>query len=265
MTGWNATKNFILGSTTIFVLGSSALAADMPLKAPMLASPPVVYRWTGCYIGGNVGGGWAKTEHQQIAKVAPPAAIVPPNDFGTSDGSDIIGGGQVGCDYQMGSWVIGGRGMFDFGHIKSSAVVPTAFPGLPVGSFNSQNTTKDIFTATARLGYLFTPQLLGYVQGGGAWARIDHSFFGAGPPPFLSESAIDINRSGWTVGGGLEWMFLPGWSLFGEFNHMDFGRRDTAYTRGPLAVVGSEDVIRTKLTAQQALVGVNFKFGWPMP
>jgi outer membrane immunogenic protein len=101
------------------------------------------------------------------------------------------------------------------------------------------------------------------VKGGGAWTQTDSSIFGNIPTLFLSESA-SANRSGWTVGGGLEWMFAPGWSIFGEYNYMDFGNLDISYQRGPLAVAGSEDVIRTRLTASQALFGVNWRFNMMM-
>lgn len=237
----------------------------MPVKAPLLkAAAPVAYTWTGCYIGGNVGGGWARTEQSQIGKVGGPS-IVPPNDFGTSEDSSIIGGGQIGCDYQFGgNWVVGAQGMFDFGKIESSHVVPTAFPGFPVGSFNSVNKTKSLMTATARLGYLFAPQALAYVKGGGAWARVDHIFNGTIPTPFLSESATGVDRQGWTVGGGIEWMFAQGWSVFGEYNYMDFGRDNISFVAGP-ATVGAPDVVRTRLTVQQALVGVNYKLNWAGP
>jgi outer membrane immunogenic protein len=104
--------------------------------------------------------------------------------------------------------------------------------------------------------------VLGYVKGGGAWTRIDHAFYGTAPVNFLSESATDVDRQGWTVGGGLEWMFAPGWSVFGEYNYMDFGSLNSNFVRGPLAVVNSEDVIRNRLTVQTALVGVNYKFNW---
>ena len=58
--------------------------------------------------------------------------------------ANFIGGGQIGCDYQFaGNWVLGVQGMVDFGDIRSSHVVPTAFPGFPVGaSFISNNRTR---------------------------------------------------------------------------------------------------------------------------
>jgi outer membrane immunogenic protein len=252
----------LLGGALSLGLVNAASAADMAVKARPVVAPVVVYNWTGCYIGGNVGGGWARTNQTQIAKVGGPA-IIPNNNFGSSEDVDVIGGAQIGCDYQFGGrWVVGVQGMFDFGDIRSSHVVPTAFPGFPVGAFVSENRTKDIFTATARLGYLFTPQVLGYVKGGGAWARVDHIFNGTIPTPFLSESATGVNRDGWTVGGGVEWMFAPGWSVFGEYNYMDFGRKDIAFTAGP-ATVGAADVVSTRLTVQTALAGVNYKFNWP--
>jgi outer membrane immunogenic protein len=247
-------------SITIAGFGAAS-AADMAVKARPVPMPVAVYNWTGCYIGGNVGGGWARNEQTQIAKVGGPV-IIPNNDFGASDGSGLIGGGQIGCDYQFaGSWVVGLQGMFDFGGIGSQHIVPTAFPGFPVGSFASVNRTKDIFTATARVGYLFAPQVLAYVKGGGAWARVDHIFNGFVPTPFLSESAYGVDRQGWTVGGGIEWMFAPGWSVFGEFNYMDFGRKDIGFIAGP-ATVGAPDIVRTRFTTETALVGVNYKFNW---
>jgi outer membrane immunogenic protein len=245
-----------------------ALAADMAprySKAAPLA-PVMVYNWTGCYIGGNVGGGWARTQQTQVGKVGVVPPIVLNNDFGSSDSNgNFIGGGQIGCDYQFaGNWVVGIQAMYDFGRIDSSHVVPTAFPGFPVGSFVSNNTIKDTLTVTGRVGYLFAPQVLGYVKGGGAWTRQTHNFIGTVPVAFLSEFTNGDTRSGWTVGGGLEWMFAPGWSVFGEYNYMDFGRKDISFIAGP-ATVGAADIVSTRLTVQQALVGVNYKFNWGGP
>jgi len=262
-------KKFLTGSIAAIVMAAAvpAFAADMAprySKAPM-APPVVVYNWTGCYIGGNVGGGWARTEQTQIAKVGGPV-IIPNNDFGRSDGNgDVVGGGQIGCDYQFaGNWVVGVQAMGDYANLRSSHVVPTAFPGFPVGAFISNNRVNYTVTATGRIGYLFAPQVLGYVKGGAAWANQDHNFIGTIPATFLSESANNVDRFGWTVGGGLEWMFAPGWSVFGEYNYMDFGRKDIGFIAGP-ATVGAPDIVSTRLTVQQGLVGVNYKFNWGGP
>ena len=101
-------------------------------------------------------------------------------------------------------------------------------------------------------------------MGGGAWTRQDYTFIGTVPVTFLSENALGVDRQGWTVGGGLEWMFAPGWSVFGEFNYMDFGRKDINFVAGP-ATVGAPDVIRTRLTVETGVIGVNYKFNWAQP
>jgi outer membrane immunogenic protein len=59
-------------------------------------------------------------------------------------------------------------------------------------------------------------------------------------------------------------MFVPGWSVFGEFNHMDFGRKNISFVAAP-GTVGAADVVRTRLQVEQALVGVNYKFNWGGP
>jgi outer membrane immunogenic protein len=75
-------------SISAVVLGTvAASAADMApryTKAPV-AAPIMTYSWTGCYIGGNVGGGWERVRQTQIAKVGGPA-IVPNNESSVNNG-----------------------------------------------------------------------------------------------------------------------------------------------------------------------------------
>src|SRR6186713_818317 len=84
----------------------TASAADLPRRAPAPA-PAAVYapvsNWTGCYIGGNLGGAWGSRE------------ITTNNGTfsGSNDSARFAGGGQIGCDYQTGAWVFGIRNMFD--------------------------------------------------------------------------------------------------------------------------------------------------------
>ena len=168
-------KSILIAASLIAVSAVSASAADLAArpytKAPAPA-PMISYNWTGCYIGGNVGGGWARTEQTQIAKVGGPL-IVPTIILARSTGDgDFIGGGQIGCDYQFaGNWVIGVAGHVRLRQSRSSHIVPTAFPGFPVGAFISNNRVNYTITATGRIGYLFAPQVLAYVKGGAAWAN----------------------------------------------------------------------------------------------
>ena len=65
---------------------------------------------------------------------------------------------------------------------------------------------------------------LSYVKGGAAWTN-NNDYLLHQPNGRLSESASFNTNTGWAVGGGLEWMFAPGWSVFGEYNYMDFGTK----------------------------------------
>ncbi len=78
--------------------------------------------------------------------------------------------------------------MFDFGKTNSSNNIldPRV---LPIGTPYTTTRTRDLFTVTGRIGYLFTPQLLGYVKGGGAWTNTYTADFGHLPVNFLSQSA----------------------------------------------------------------------------
>jgi outer membrane immunogenic protein len=68
---------------------------------------------------------------------------------------------------------------------------------------------------------------------------------------------ISNNRTGWTAGGGAEWMFAPHWSVFAEYNFMGFGTQSAAFTAcGPAGC----DVLSAKANIQDALVGLNYKF-----
>jgi outer membrane immunogenic protein len=246
-------RSLITGFGLLALTAAPVLAADLGVKArPMAPAAIVAYNWSGCYIGGNVGVGFLRDEQTRIGTVGGVAVLS--NDFGSGSHTNIIGGGQIGCDYQFASnWVIGLQGMANFGDNTESHGNP-AFAG-----FRDDTNLRRTVTATGRLGYLFAPQVLGYVKGGAAWARLDYTnFFPSGA---LSETASET-RTGWTIGGGLEWMIAQGWSVFGEFNYLDFGTHDVTFATP--GTVGAS-ILRTKVTESQVLFGLNYKFNWAGP
>src|SRR5262245_23444909 len=86
-------------------VAAPAIAADMPIKAGPVALP---LSWSGCYIGGNAGGGSTRKHYRDPLE---PVAVLA--DLGSHTGTGAVGGGQVGCDVQFGGWVFGVRGMVD--------------------------------------------------------------------------------------------------------------------------------------------------------
>src|SRR5271169_1300429 len=227
-----------------------ASAADMAVKAMPVAAAPL-YDWTGCYLGGNVGGGWTRMDTSRVSQdPAIPAFAV----YGRENDSGFLGGGQAGCDFQTGNVVFGVQGTFDFGSINGRHAL-TDFP-----TFSETNNLNAIYTATGRIGYLWTPAFLGYVKTGMSWMQNKNQVFQ--PSGALFESAR-FTLPGMTVGVGGEWMFTRNWSVFVEYNYMWI--EDTSgqhYTAAP-GQVG--EVLNVKQTAQTALIGVNYKFHWDGP
>src|SRR5258705_12862343 len=76
-------------TTSMALISGAAVAADMPVKAPAFAPP---FSWSGCYIGGNVGGAWADVD--QSVNVREIVVIQ------SSGRSSAIAGVQAGCNRQ---------------------------------------------------------------------------------------------------------------------------------------------------------------------
>ena len=232
-------KRILLAAIAMAALGSaSALAADLPqrpvYKAPVMVAPPPT--WTGCYVGGNIGGAFGN------ANVTAGSAEV------SGDGSGFAGGGQIGCDYEFsGGFVLGIRDMLDGTSNKKSGTFAAGPLAGDVANFNNQW----FDTLTARLGYAMQPNWLLYFQGGGAWAHASSNVTVAG----IQYGQTSNTRSGWTIGGGVEWMFVPRWSAFLEYNYMDFGSQSGSVTAG-----GVVYPVSAKATESTVLVGVNYRF-----
>jgi outer membrane immunogenic protein len=221
-----------------------AMAADLPTKAPK-APPVMTSTWTSCYLGANAGGG--STRAHYIDPLA-----VPPVDLGRHTGSGPVGGGQIGCDYQVSNWVVGARGLFDWADVKGEHA--------PLGAGDVFSSRISSFAlATARIGYIAQPDLLLYVQAGGAWIRDRERKIDLG----VLEGAADVSRSGWTVGGGLEVKGASGWSFFVEYDYMDFSRRSVIFTNFEVPPVPPTFPLNIRQSAQVVLLGVNYRFGAP--
>lgn len=233
------------GAALAALTATAAMAADLPLKAKALAAP-VAFTWTGCFVGGHVGG-LVSQDHLNRIDV---------------DGTGFIGGGQAGCDYQFASsWVIGAEARAAWSSLVSShdtVLIGTSFGGLPPLVVPAHFSLKNdiLASATARLGYTVAERWLVYVRGGAAFTqeKADYAFAPAGT---LIHTSATTTRTGWTVGTGAEWAFAPHWSVNVEYNYYDFG--DHALTMTSPSGVWTH-VNSLKDTIHAATVGVNYRF-----
>jgi outer membrane immunogenic protein len=244
-----------------------AMAADLPLKVP----PPVGYNWTGCYVGLSVGTNSGRTDGYRSAagstftEFGGPQPPIPPglNITDNFNLSGMMGGAQVGCNYQFaGGWVIGFEGDWSVtnkeGQSQINQVTAAAINAFRSDTFALQE--RWLGTARVRLGYAVTDKWLWYVTGGGAWAKIDASEWTL--QPNIGAKWMQSNWvSGWTVGVGTEYAVGYGWSIRSELLYIQF--RDfttftnvdpTTNTLTNLRVVNTRDYIWR--------VGMNYKFGW---
>jgi outer membrane immunogenic protein len=248
-------KKLLLGSFALaaLLIGASAWAADVPRKAPPAApaaapAAPAV-SWTGCYLGGHLGAGSASKDWTN------PTGDVfagEPPDHGEADFHGFVGGGQVGCDYHFaGTWLtLGVQGMFDGAHLRGDVV------DAQDSDFDLTTDVRWFGTVTGRVGFTVQPNWLLYVKGGGAWVRDRHLTFELGVP----FDAAEVTRSGWTVGAGAEWMFLPNWTVFLEYDFLGFGTKTI-----PFAFVnggGFSETWDIRQDVQIITVGLNVRFDW---
>lgn len=228
-------KRILLAIVPIAALASaSAFAADLPQKtASYVPPPPPPMTWTGCYIGGNLGGAFSNASaNANGAEVS-------------GNGSGFAGGGQIGCDYQLsGGIVIGIRELLDYTSNKKSGTFVAGPLAGDVVNFNNQW----FDTLTARVGYAMQPNWLLYAQGGFAWMHTSTNITAGGAQIGQGSNS----RTGWTIGGGVEWMFVPRWSAFLEYNYMDTGRDTFTTTTGAS--------VTSKATQSTVLVGLNYRF-----
>jgi outer membrane immunogenic protein len=221
-----------------------ATAADMPVKARAIAPVPVVYNWTGCYVGVAGGGNWGRSRHDNSAG--------PITDTFNLSGGII--GGELGCNYQFDrTWLIGIETDLSWTNKRGSVNDIPPFDT----TFISETREKWLGTTRARLGGTFgamNAELL-YVTGGFAYARADITVTGAGVS--ASESKT---RTGWTAGAGWEHKFTQNLSGKIEYLYVDLG--NAAYFNPPPAGPFVDRAGGVRLTDHIVRVGLNWQF-WP--
>jgi outer membrane immunogenic protein len=228
-------KKLLLASASFALLAvaSQASAADLAArpytKAPAMVASPI-YNWTGFYIGGNIGGAFGGNNGFAGAV-----------NSGSNDGK-FMGGVQGGYNFQFApNWIFGVEAQYDWLSNSSNNTTFAAFPGY---TYNSN--LKGLGSVTGRLGYTWGPTMV-YAKGGYAFSDRSRSVAG------LTPVAVNGNTDGYTVGGGLEYMFTQNWSGNIEYQYYNFGK--TSFAAAPLAVYGSN-------TSEQHTVkaGLNYHF-----
>jgi outer membrane immunogenic protein len=213
-----------------------------------LYSPVPIATWTGFYVGGNFGYGWAKDSSSASSATGTSASSF------TMRG--MIAGGQLGVNVQFsGPWVIGIESDFQGSWQKLDGPGNTTNLNRSVGfaAPSNETTSMDWFgTTRARFG-VAADQFLVYGTAGLAYAAIRTQASTAGLT-IIKDSPVKI---GWAAGGGIEVMMSRNWMLRGEYLHLDFGGFTDRYTTAGGTITAD---LHQRITDDIVRVGVNYFF-----
>ncbi len=289
---------------------SAALAADRPiLKAT--SPPPPSFSWAGGYVGLNAGGVLDRNDLGQLRLTSPgfvfsdPAgafAGFPVAFFGfpggfssvpfnqSRDGTNFIGGGQAGYNWQSGNIVYGVEGDVQF--MRNRDTINASLLEFAPGLLPTANITRNTFanfsierewqaSFRGRFGYSWD-RLLAYVTGGLAVTSLktegNYTFqtilgpalaaFPAAPPQNFSAPAPGARQDyiGMTVGGGVEYALTNNVSIGGEYQFTDFGKRNVTLGIAPAAGVllpATPVEMPVELVSHQVTARLNYRFGAP--
>jgi outer membrane immunogenic protein len=302
-------KKLLLAGISFAALAAApALAADLARPAPVYVPPPVVVPvcvWCGFYVGVNAGGTWSSNNNVTITTVpvttffpgigidiahGNPAAASATGVASLGQKAGFIGGGQIGYNWQRGSVVAGLEADIQGSSSKRDGVgAGLAFVGPGSGATGTPDATtfvassnlKWLGTVRARAGFLAAPSLLAYVTGGLAYGGVEGSagfttvnnaYPAVGLAPVWGTAAsYSTTRTGWTIGGGAEWLLTPNWSVKGEYLYYDLG--SVSYALGasgsvvipPGAPVGvlwftNASTASQRFNGNIVRVGLNYKF-----
>lgn len=255
---------------SVFTIAGSAVAADLPVKAPSpVPMAPPVYNWTGWYLGGNIGAAWMDND----ARWDPlPSPIAFGSNTQTADLSDtsFIGGVHGGFNWQFApQWVLGIEGDWSWTDLSESQSSIWTNPAPPPPTSSTSQTTLGtkfdwVATIRGRIGYLWTPTVLTYFTGGVSWGHADFTASATRTSNgYNASTSFSDTSTGYVLGGGIEWMFTPNWIARLEYlyNHFDTGNsRIVADASGNFPGFPSQ-FTWDDTDVQIVRVGVSYKFG----
>ncbi len=213
------------------------------------------YTWSGFYAGAHIGGAWGDADVRDID------GGVNPGPFSYSPGG-AFGGGTAGYNVQIRKVVIGVEGDLGYLDLSGGTTIPSSDPKYHQDLTLDGGLYGDI---TGRLGFAFDRALI-YAKGG--FAFYEGEALQATTKSYYDKSGTDT-FTGYTVGGGIEYLIARNISLKVEYLHFGFGDEGGSQTKAHTAPAGEVDdgtaigsVFHntTSLSADSIKVGVAYHF-----
>jgi len=203
------TRLLLVGAALLSAQIIPAMAADV---APLDRGPIAPgLSWTGVYLGADLGGAWS---------------TIRASGLGTNDASSVVGGVYAGYNWHFApGWLIGIEGDSSWADLT-----------VPAGSGD----VNWIATLRGRLGWTPWATMMVYFTGGAAWSTVSI--------PGVDTLPATQTKSGWVVGGGVEWALWSNWLARAEY--LNYGFTGVALGAG----------LAGNLTINEFRAGVAYKF-----
>lgn len=244
-------KLILAASVSLFAM--PAFAADAVVaEEPVPVVEATVGDWTGFYAGVQLGGAFGSTDQLELDPFSFPALITAFTPAGDAPGSSFnadgefddgfVGGVHVGYDHQFSNGIVFG-GILDVSYADIGDQ-QQAFSRTPA-TYTIERDLEVLATLRARLGYTFTPRVLGYVTGGLAYGDVEFDYSQPGSAATASTSGGQDSDFGYTVGGGVEALVTERVSLGLEYLYTNLGGNDfeANLTGGPFGGAGSANPV----------------------
>jgi outer membrane immunogenic protein len=256
----------VIAAASTVAVTQIAVAADLPVKAPVSRAPAIVapaWSWTGFYLGVNAGYGWNTTTGDYFCSYAgvvgdvgcstPVSGVVKPRGG--------LFGVQAGYNWQRNRIVYGIEADIQWSGIKDSASAPVqcCLPqlGESVGVFSASANLEWFGTLRGRLGFAAFDRGLIYGTGGLIYGHESVSALVAFPGGTSYSASSGSTRTGWTLGGGLEYAFTQNVTGKIEGLYYDMGSETIAYT-SPITLYTANASFRYRGGIVRG--GLNYKF-----
>lgn len=295
-------------TTIAAVTGFSAFAADLPAAGPPVISRPSSpwngfyaglnsgynFGTNGNVLSQNLADAWRDPFTGDA--LVPGIAALSMGVQAPNTQSGFIGGGQIGYNYHYAPNIVlgvevdlqgaGVRGASSGGGAAADGLShPDALNTNSVGGSAIEAGVDWLGSVRGRAGYLISPTLLVFGTGGfafgGGYARVSQTALEnvalqsvtgqqtyLGTNVWVGEGNQTRSLTGWTAGGGVEWMFTPNWSLKAEALYWDMGRKNvqTVASGAGLATLGGKNLVSgqagVNFSGVIARAGVNYHFDW---
>ena len=180
------------------------------------------------------------------------------NGSNSATGSGFVGGGQLGYNWQQGSWVYGVETDLSGTSLKSSMSGGLSTGGCLTDAANTSANLDWYGTLRGRVGWANGPVLV-YGTAGLAYGKVDlnSTFNGLG---LLTSAQVSSTRTGWVIGAGVEYLLQPNLSLNLGYQYVDLGSLSLTSTTTGGGGTFATQTASTRAAFHVATLGLSWRF-----